>query len=114
MAEYVNNNIKIIGMSEAWKWEKVSKTEYKLTDSCGLTVGYLALNYDRSWCLFYNDDFDMKFRLTIEGLKNTEEVIWQATLCIYKTCSQVANSFHRIRDHLPSLDELRIDSENKN
>ncbi len=101
-------------MDKTWKWEKVSKTEYKLTDSCGLTVGYLALNYDRSWCRFYNDDFDMKFSLTIEGLKNTEEAIWQATLWIYQTCNQVANSFHRIRDHLPSLHELRIASENKN
>lgn len=101
-------------MDETWKWEKVGETEYRLKDECGLTVGYLALNYDRSWCRFYNDDFDMKFSLMIEGLKNTEEVIWQATLWIYKTCNRVANSFHRIRDHLPSLHELRIDSENKN
>lgn len=90
-------------MDNDWCWEKYDNSEYRLKDSYGQVIAYLIRNYDRWFCWFYNDDWDMKFRLTIEGLKNTEEVIWQATIWIYNTCNRIANSFHRIRDHLPKV-----------
>lgn len=101
-------------MLNDWRWEKVDRSEYKLKDASGQTIAYLFRNYDSRWfCRFHNDDWNMNFGVTFEGLKNAEEVIWQTTLWIYNTCNHVANSFHRIRDHLPSLHELREIAEGK-
>ena len=94
-------------MLNDWCWEKFDESEYRLKDAYGQMVAYLICNYDDRWfCRFWNDEHDMKFCATFEGLKSAEEVIWQATLWIYNTCNQIANSFHHIRDHLPSLHEL--------
>ena len=35
-----------------------------------------------------------------------EEAMWLATLSIYNNCNQMANHFHRIRDHLPNTRNL--------
>lgn len=35
-----------------------------------------------------------------------EEAMWQATLMIYDSCNRIANYYHKIRDHLPSIHDL--------
>lgn len=91
-------------MDNDWCWEKYDNSEYRLKNSYGHVVAYLICNYNDKWsCLFYNDDFDWKFKMTFEGFDNAEQIIQQATIWIYNTCNQIANSFHRIRDHLPKV-----------
>ena len=35
-----------------------------------------------------------------------EKAMWLATLSIYDNCNRMANHYHRIRDHLPSVRDL--------
>ena len=99
-------------MLNDWHWVKYDNSEYRLKNASGEMVAYLVRNYDDRWfCRVYNDDWNINFGVTFDELRNTEEVIWQATLWIYNTCNQVANSFHHIRDHLPSLRDLHNEYE---
>ena len=101
-------------MLNDWHWEEIDNSEYRLKDTSGQMRAYLICNFDDRWvCRLYNDELNMNFHATFEGLKTNEEAIWQATLWIYDTCNQIANSFHHIRDHLPSLHELRMNCEQK-
>lgn len=95
-------------MFNDWHWEKIDDSEYRLKTQYDHVTVYLIRNYDDRWtCRFFNDDYDMKFAATFEGFKDPEEVIRQATIWMYNTCNQIANSFHRIRDHLPRFEFLR-------
>lgn len=99
-------------MFNNWHWVKYDNSEYRLKNISGQMIAYLINNFNDRWtCRLYNVEYDITFVATFEGLENTEEVIWQATLWIYNTCNQIANSFHHIRDHLPSLRELREQAE---
>ena len=94
-------------MLNDWHWVKYDNSEYRLKNASGEMVAYLVRNYDDRWfCRVYNNDWNINFCVTFEGLRNAEEVIWQATLWIYNTCNQIANSFHHIRDRLPDIHEL--------
>lgn len=93
-------------MPNQWSWKKVDDTEYKLMNA-DIMSGWLRLARSGEWvCHFYNDDYDMKFAATLIGMKNPEQALWQATLWINSVCNQVANSFHRIRDNMPSIGEM--------
>ena len=48
-----------------------------------------------------------------KDIDSLEEAEWAATLYIYDKCNEVANQLHKIRDHLPSLHELRENALNK-
>lgn len=94
-------------MTNDWQWEKIDDAEYRLKKPSGIIVAYLGRNFDKRWfCWFYNDDLDLSFDTTFDGYNNAEEVVRQATLWIYNLCNNVANSFHYIRDHLPSSHNL--------
>ena len=102
-------------MLNDWNWEKVDDSEYRLKNTSGQMIAYLLNNFNDRWiCRLYNIEYDITFVVTLEGLKSQEEAIWQATIWIYNTCNQIANSFHHIRDHLPNLGELRKRAEDKN
>ena len=102
-------------MKNKWNWEKINPECYILKDEYNYGIAHLAKYHNDKWaCQFYNDDYNITFNIILEGIYNAEEAIWQATLWIYNTCNQVANSFHRIRDHLPDLGELKKRAENYN
>lgn len=102
-------------MLNDWYWEKLDDSEYRLKNTSDEMVAYLVHNYNDKWsCRIDNNDWNINFVVTFGGLRNAEEAIRQATLWIYNTCNQVADSFHHIRDHLPSLGELRKRAEDKN
>lgn len=91
-------------MDNDWCWEKYDNSEYRLKDSYGQVIAYLIRNYDDRWfCRFDNFDWDLHFKMTFEGFEDVEQIIQQATIWIHNTCNQIANSFHRIRDHLPKI-----------
>ena len=99
-------------MLDDWKWIQIDDYEYRLKDASNQLIAYLVEDSSHRWqCCLYNDDWNMKFFSSFDGLENTQEVIWQATIWIYNTCNQIANSFHHIRDHLPSLHKLHEDYE---
>ena len=89
--------------SDNWHWEKIDNSEYRLVNTSGhQMIAYLIRNYDDKWtCRFYNDEFDLTFVTRFNGIIDGEDAINKATIWIYGTCNGVANSFHRIRDHLP-------------
>ena len=94
-------------MLNDWKWEKIDDSECHLKDTYGHLIAYLIRNYNDHWyCKFYNNDFNICFAMDFEGIDSAELVQWQATLWIHTKCNDVANSFHRIRDHLPDLNEF--------
>lgn len=93
-------------MPSQYTWEKVNDTEYRLMYG-DIMCGWLVLRCDGKWyCRLHNDDYDMRFGVMFEGMRNPEQALWQATLWINETCNQVANSFHRIRDNMPSIGEM--------
>ena len=99
-------------MLNDWCWVKVDDSEYKLNDNNGQNVAYLIRNFDDRWvCRFYNDNYNMDFGVVFENMESAELVIWKATIWIYDECNRIANSFHHIRDHLPSLRKHREQAE---
>lgn len=59
--------------------------------------------YDLGWFV-YLPCIDEQF-YKIEAA-TAEEAEWRVTLLLYNRCNQMANYFHKIRDHLPSIHEL--------
>ena len=101
-------------MLNDWTWEKVDDAEMRLKDSSGKLISYIVRTAPGLWyCRLYNDDCYMHSGVALVDMKSAEEAMWQATLWINKECNRVAKSFHRIRNHLPRLHELRIASEEK-
>ena len=92
-----------------WRWDKVDDYEYRLKDENHQIKGYLIQDGSGDWVVrFFNDDIDGAFPNTarLKDMDNAEHAIWQATLWIYNQCNKIANSFHHIRNHLPSIHEL--------
>ena len=90
-------------MLNDWKWD----SDLRLRDNRDNVVAYLGLFAPEKWfCRLDNNDYNIHYSVTLEGLKSKEEAVWQATVWIYNECNAIANSFHRIRDHLPSIHEL--------
>ena len=99
-------------MLNDWKWKKIDDAEYRLIDSSENMKGYVIRQFDKQWfCRFYNKRLDQDFSVTLSGMTNAEEALWQATIWIYYECNSIANSFHHIRDHLPRLNDLRMNYE---
>ena len=97
-------------MVRYYQWEKVDDSECRLKDPSSqmIAIAYLIRNFNDRWsCRFYNADWDMTYYCVFEGIKTPDDAMRQATVWIYNTCNQVADSFHNLRDHLPSLEELR-------
>ena len=102
-------------MLNDWNWEKVCDFQYELKDTSGEVVAFLYHSFEDEWyCKFLNYHCGGIFFGNFEGIKNGEEAVWQATIWIYRTCNKIANSYHHIRDHLPSLAVLRERSEANN
>lgn len=57
-------------------------------------------------CTFYNDEYKIKYRAFFPENITIEEIQWQVILWANKQCNSIANSFHHIRDHLPSIHDL--------
>ncbi len=105
-------------MLNNWKWKRSDNSsyqdEYWLYDDNEKSIAFVYRKcYDGDiWeCYFFVDNFGVHFSVTFENIKSAERALLQATLWIYNNCNQVANNFHYIRDHLPSLHELREQSE---
>lgn len=95
-------------MLNDWNWEKICDFQYELKDTSGELVAFLSHSFEDKWyCQFLNHSCGTSFLVDFEGIKNGEEAVWQATMWIRTTCNKTANSFHQIRDHLPSLAKLR-------
>lgn len=83
-----------------------------MIDSSENMKGYVIRQFDKQWfCRFYNKRLDQHFGVTISGMTNAEEALWQATIWIHDECNKIANSFHHIRDHLPRFNDLRMNYE---
>ena len=92
------------------KWEPFDESEEFLKNCDGMIIARLRKHWNEArWICTFSpqlDNVDVHFSLELEGIKSVEEARWQATAWIYNQCNYIANHFHRIRDHLPSVHEL--------
>lgn len=94
-------------MLNDWKWEKIDDYEYVVRDNNNAIIIQLIQLWNKQWrCVFYNDKYELKYYTFFLGNTTIEEIQWQATLWVNKQCTNIANSFHHIRDHLPSIHDL--------
>ena len=94
-------------MLNDWKWEKIDDYEYVVRDNNNAIIIQLIQIWDKQWrCAFYNDKYELKYYTNFPGDTTIEEIQWQATLWVNEQCNNIANSFHHIRDHLPSIHDL--------
>ena len=63
-----------------------------------------ARNMDNLGWFVYLPCIDEQF-YKIEA-STVEEAKWRVTLLLYDRCNGMANYYHKIRDHLPSIHEL--------
>ena len=92
-------------MLHNWHWKKVELDEEHLVDDNDNVVAKLMYT-EWGWrCVFYNSKCNTKYVSQIHA-NSIEEARWQATLYIHNECNFIANSYHYIRDHLPSIHEL--------
>lgn len=93
-----------------WHWKEIEIYEEHLVDENDNVIARLMYtDYGtvlNGWrCIFYNKECNTKYVNQIYA-NSIEEARWQATLWIHNECNFIANSYHRIRDHLPSIHEL--------
>ena len=89
-------------MLNDWKWEKISNHEYIIRDDNYKTVIDLLQTPDKTWvCIFC----DVEYQRFSDDM-TIEEMQWQAVVSADKLCNKIANNFHHIRDHLPSMYSL--------
>lgn len=84
-------------------WEEIEKgREYKLNDpSLSFECAIRKMSGSESWTVRSS-----LFGMLIVDADSPEEAMWRATVHVYDYCNRLANHYHRIRDHLPSLHEL--------
>ena len=84
-------------------WEEFDKYEYRLKDEkYGYVIAQLLYQGLGDWCCrFYNDDFEMRFKVTLLNMRSAEEAKICATRWIKDACNNIAYSFCMIRDRLP-------------
>ena len=75
---------------------------------CNITIIIdLIQNQNKQWiCTFYNDEYKLKYQALFPENMTIEEILWQTILWVNNQCNNIANSFHYIRDHLPSVHDL--------
>ena len=96
-------------MLNDWKWEKIDNYKYVIRDNNNKIIIDLKQIRNEQWiCTLYNDEYEYELRQRAFFPENTtiEEIQWQVTIWISKQCNNIANSFHYIRDHLPSAYDL--------
>lgn len=94
-------------MLNDWKWEKIDNNQYIIKDNYNTKIVDLQKIQNEEWlCTFYNNEMKLHYNGIYPANMSLEEVQWQAILWIQKQCNQIANSFHHIRDHLPSIHEV--------
>lgn len=90
-----------------WKWEKIDDYEYVIRDNNNIVVIDLMQIQNKQWiCTFYNNEYELKYRAFFSENMTIEEIQWQAILWVNEQCINIANSFHHINDHLPSIHDL--------
>lgn len=94
-------------MLNDWKWEKIDNYEYVIRDNTNTVIIDLIQNQNEQWiCTLYNDEYKLKYYAIFPENMTIEEIQWQVILWVNKQCTNIANSFHHIRDHLPSVHDL--------
>ena len=86
-------------------WEEYYDGERAYLFSADKEIIAFIQEINSAWnCVIYPELIAEKFYWI--GIYPIEEIEWQTTLYIYNRCNEIANSMHRIRDHLPSIHEL--------
>ena len=94
-------------MLNDWKWEKIDDYEYVIRDNNNAIIISLIQTWNDQWkCILFNDNYNIRYQAIFPENTSIEEIQWQVVIWANKQCNDVANSFHYIRDHLPSVRDL--------
>ena len=86
-----------------WKEYNDGERAY-LYSSDNKKIAYIQKKENAWDCTIYPEYIAEGFYLM--NIDSIEEAEWQITLYIYNRCNEIANSLHKIRDHLPSIHDL--------
>lgn len=89
------------------EWKDEGNQQCLYDDSEKLICRIKKITGQINWALYAPDIFDELYMFPA----HTKEVArWRATVMVYNECNRIANYFHKIRDHLPSLHELAAEA----